>query len=46
MNKGFKIRRNNTSNDLIARYSQEIQIELDKFPSVITVPVQWGQQVI
>jgi hypothetical protein len=45
MNKGIKIRKNNTSNELISRYNDDIKSELDKYPSVITIPVQWGSQV-
>jgi hypothetical protein len=45
MLKGFKIRKNNTNSEVITRYSQKIQDDLDKFPSVITIPVQWGLQV-
>jgi hypothetical protein len=45
MNKGIKIRKNNTSGELISRYNDDIKSELDKHPSVITIPVQWGLQV-
>ncbi|KXN71941.1 Thioesterase/thiol ester dehydrase-isomerase [Conidiobolus coronatus NRRL 28638] len=44
MNKGIKIRKNNTSGELITRYNEDIKSELDKYPSVITIPVQWGLQ--
>ncbi|KXN71197.1 Thioesterase/thiol ester dehydrase-isomerase [Conidiobolus coronatus NRRL 28638] len=44
MNKGFVIRKNNTNSEIITRFYKEIRDELDKFPSVITIPVQWGLQ--
>ncbi|KXN71910.1 hypothetical protein CONCODRAFT_5331 [Conidiobolus coronatus NRRL 28638] len=34
----------NTRNSNLIPLSNEIQLELENFPSVITVPIQWGNQ--
>lgn len=53
MNQAFSVKANpskksvrNTHNSNLTPLSNEIQLELENFPSVITIPIQWGNQVI
>jgi hypothetical protein len=48
MNKNNKIEKNfsSSNNDKLSGLGKDIRDELNKFASVITIPVLWGHQVI